>query len=101
MDKRLGDNGIDGAALHEVAPGAPSLSDDAAAAPFVAGIAARFAGIGDGRGLWAVSRFDLYAPGLEQAGLPPGGVSSSPRVLRTTMCSRSWRTRCATARSPQ
>jgi protein ImuA len=72
MDSRLADGGLDGAALHEVAPAAPSLSDEAAATLFVAGIAARMAAASDRRVLWVVSRFDLYAPGLEQAGLPPG-----------------------------
>lgn len=74
LDERLADRGLDGAALHEVAPAAASLSDDAAATLFVAGVAASFATAGNGRVLWAVSRFDLYAPGLEQAGLAPGRV---------------------------
>src|SRR4051812_46233049 len=74
IDSRLADHGLDGAALHEVAPAASSLSDDAAATLFVAGIAARFALAADARILWAGSQFDLYAPGLEQAGLPPGRV---------------------------
>lgn len=74
LDDRLADGGVDGSALHEVAPATPSLSDDAAATLFVAGIAARFAAAADARVLWVVGRFDLYAPGLEQAGLPPGRV---------------------------
>ncbi|WP_445193982.1 ImuA family protein [Sphingomonas sp. Tas61C01] len=74
IDERLADGGLDGGALHEVAPAAASLSDDAAATLFVAGIAASFATAGNARVLWVVSRFDLYAPGLEQAGLPPGRV---------------------------
>jgi len=74
IDERLADRGLDGGALHEVAPAAPSLSDEAAATLFTAGIAARFAGAADSSVLWVVSRFDLYAPGLEQAGLPPGRV---------------------------
>jgi protein ImuA len=74
IDERLADRGLDGAALHEVAPAAASLSDDAAATLFVAGIAACFASVASARVLWAVSRFDLYAPGLEQAGLAPGRV---------------------------
>jgi protein ImuA len=73
IDDRLARHGLDTAALHEVAPVAPSLSDEAAATLFVAGIAARLATAAPGaRVLWVVSRFDLYAPGLEQAGLPPG-----------------------------
>lgn len=74
MDGRLADCGIDGSALHEVAPTAASLSDEAAATLFVAGIAARFAAAAGAPVLWVVGRFDLYAPGLEQAGLPPGRV---------------------------
>jgi protein ImuA len=74
IDERLADRGLDGAALHEVAPAAASLSDDAAATLFAAGIAACFATAGNARILWVVSRFDLYAPGLEQAGLAPGRV---------------------------
>ncbi|WP_294390599.1 protein ImuA [uncultured Sphingomonas sp.] len=71
IDDRLADHGLDGGALHEVAPTAPSLSDEAAATLFLAGLAARLAAAADTRVLWVVSRFDLYAPGLEQAGLPP------------------------------
>ncbi len=74
VDGRLVDGGLDGAALHEVAPAAASLSDDAAATLFLAGCAARFAAAEDTRVLWVVSRFDLYAPGLEQAGLPAGRI---------------------------
>jgi protein ImuA len=71
LDDRLADRGLDGAALHEIAPAAPALSDEAAATLFVAGIAARMAAMTDARVLWVVSRFDLYAPGLEQVGLSP------------------------------
>ena len=74
IDERLADGGLDGAALHEIAPAAASLSDDAAATLFIAGIAASFAITGNARVLWVASRFDLYAPGLEQAGLPPGRI---------------------------
>ena len=74
IDSSLADHGLDGAALHEVAPAAASLSDDAAATLFVAGIATRFAASSEARVLWVVSRFDLYAPGLEQAGLAPGRI---------------------------
>lgn len=72
MDERLADHGLNGAALHEVAAASATLNDDAAATLFAAGIAARFAADEGGKVLWAVTRFDLYAPGLEQAGLPPG-----------------------------
>ena len=70
IDDRLADQGLDGHGLHEVAPASPALSDDAAATLFIAGLAARFAGTA-GNVLWALSRFDLYAPGLDQAGLTP------------------------------
>jgi protein ImuA len=70
MDGRLADHGLDSHALHEIAPASPALSDDAAATLFTAGLAARFAEPG-GTVLWAVTRFDLYAPGLDQSGLPP------------------------------
>ena len=43
--------------------------DDAAATLFLAGIAAREAHASGGPVLWASCRSDLYAPGLEQAGL--------------------------------
>ena len=74
IDGRLADHGLDEAALHEVAPATQTLNDDAAATLFAAGVAARCGAASDGRVLWAVSRFDLYAPGLEQAGLPPGRI---------------------------
>src|SRR3546814_18523656 len=54
----------------EIAAASASWSDDAAATLFAAGIAARFAAPGLSA-LWALTRFDLYAPGLEQAGLGP------------------------------
>lgn len=44
--------------------------DGAAAALFAAGIAARTVG----KVLWCVTRPDLFAPAIEQAGLPPGRV---------------------------
>lgn len=68
VDNRLADGGLAVEALHEAAPGSTSLAADAAATLFVAGAAARFAG-GTGTVLWALTRFDLYAPGLAQAGL--------------------------------
>ncbi len=74
MDDRLAETGLDGAALHEVAPAATFISDGAAATLFVTGIAASFASNADAGELWVVSRFDLYAPGLEQAGLAPSRI---------------------------
>src|SRR5690606_25909591 len=59
------------AGLHEIAAATASWGDDAAATLFAAGIAARFAAAPGLSVLWALTRFDLYAPGLEQAGLGP------------------------------
>lgn len=73
MDRHLVDRGLAGDGLHEIAPASPALTDIAAATLFTAGVAARFATPG-GVVLWAVGRFDLYAPGLEQAGLGPRSV---------------------------
>jgi protein ImuA len=74
FDDRLADHGLDGGGLHEIAAATSALTDDAAATLFAAGIAARFADIPGGTVLWALSRFDLYAPGLEQVGLGPGQI---------------------------
>ena len=74
LDERLADGGLDGAALHEVAAASAILNDDAAATLFIAGIAARFASKQDFTTFWAVTKFDLYAPGLEQVGLGPDKV---------------------------
>jgi len=67
IDRRLAGGGLAAAALHEVAGAAPGLGDDAAATLFTAGIAARLTGTV----LWAMSRPDLFAPGLALAGLGP------------------------------
>lgn len=72
MDGKLSDGGLRGEALHEVAAASTALADDAAATLFVAGIVARFASEPGAKVMWALTRFDLYAPGLEQAGLGPG-----------------------------
>ncbi|WP_404477486.1 ImuA family protein [Novosphingobium sp. BL-52-GroH] len=74
IDTRLASGGLDGAALHEIAGASASWSDDAAATLFTAGFAARFAAGAGMTVLWALSRFDLYAPGLEQVGLGPDKV---------------------------
>lgn len=74
LDDRLTGRGLEGAGLHEVAAASATLNDDAAATLFAAGIAARFAAQPGFTMLWAVSRFDLYAPGLEQVGLGPEKV---------------------------
>lgn len=74
LDDRLADGGLDGAGLHEIAGLTDSWSDDAAATLFAAGIAARFAAKPGYTVLWALTKFDLYAPGLEQVGLGPDKV---------------------------
>lgn len=71
IDDRLADRGLDAGGLHEVAAASSRLNDDAAATLFLAGIAARFAEKQGFNVLWAVTAFDLYAPGLEQVGLGP------------------------------
>lgn len=65
LDARLPGHGLALGALHEVAGGAGGTVDGAAAALFAAGIAARC----EGPVLWCVTRADLFAPGLAQAGL--------------------------------
>jgi protein ImuA len=69
LDRRLEGGGLALAALHELAGAGPSLADDAAACLFVAGIAGR--AHKEKTVLWALSRRDLFAPALAQAGLPP------------------------------
>jgi protein ImuA len=73
LDNRLR-GGLRAGALHEAAAQSCSLVDDAAATLFLAGIAAREARAGGGPVLWASCRNDLYAPGLQQAGLPSADV---------------------------
>ena len=70
LDRRLPGGGLALGCLHEVAGGGNGAVDGAAAACFAAGIAARLSG----PVLWCVIRADLFAPGLAQAGLPPGRV---------------------------
>ena len=70
VDRRLAGGGLVVAGLHEAAPATPALGDDAASTLFVAALAARLAE-GQGQVLWALSRRDLFAPGLAQAGLAP------------------------------
>lgn len=74
LDDRLADRGLHGAGLHEIAAATAALSDDAAATLFAAGIAARFASRPGFTVLWALTKFDLYAPGLEQVGLGPDRI---------------------------
>src|SRR5712672_3260628 len=70
VDERLLEGGLALGALHEVAGGGTGGVDGAAAALFAAGIAART----KGRVLWCMTRQDLFAPALEQAGLAPDRV---------------------------
>ncbi|MFC4255705.1 protein ImuA [Altererythrobacter xixiisoli] len=74
LDDRLADRGLNSGGLHEVAAASASLNDDAAARLFMAGIATRFAAEPGSDVLWAVTVFDLYAPGLEQVGVGPDKV---------------------------
>jgi protein ImuA len=72
VDERLAGGGL-AWGLHEAAPATPSPNDEAAATLFLAALAARFArarGEG-GQALWALTRRDLFAPGLALAGLAP------------------------------
>jgi protein ImuA len=70
IDGRLPDGGLALGALHEVAGDGNGTTDGAAAALFAAGIAARTRG----RVLWCVTRQDLFAPAIAQAGLTPDRV---------------------------
>lgn len=70
IDDRLPGGGLSLGALHEVAGGAEGALHGAAAALFAAGILART----HGQVLWCVTRRDLFAPALAQAGLHPDRV---------------------------
>ena len=70
IDRHLPGGGLALGALHEVAGGGNGAIDGAAAALFAAGIAARTRG----KVLWCVTRQDLFAPALAQAGLVPDRV---------------------------
>lgn len=70
IDRVLPGGGLRLGALHEIAGGANGAVDGAAAALFAASIAARL----KGKVLWCVTRPDLFAPAIAQAGLPPGRV---------------------------
>lgn len=74
IDGRLGAGGLRAGALHEATARSAALVDDAATTLFLASIAAREAANTGGPVLWASCRADLYAPGLEQAGLPSASV---------------------------
>jgi protein ImuA len=70
IDRHLPGGGLALGALHEVAGGGHGAIDGAASALFAAGIAARLRG----QVLWCVTRQDLFAPALAQAGLVPDRV---------------------------
>jgi protein ImuA len=70
IDARLAGGGLATAALHEITGARAEPGDDAAATLFIAGIAARL----EGPVLWALSRRDLFAPGLALAGLGPSRI---------------------------
>lgn len=70
VDARLPGGGLALGALHEVAGGGTGAVDGAAAALFVAGIAGRT----NGKVLWCITRPDLFAPAIAQAGLNPDRV---------------------------
>ena len=70
IDQHLPEGGLALGALHEVAGGGQGAIDGAAAALFAAGIAARTRG----QILWCVTRQDLFAPAIAQAGLLPDRV---------------------------
>ena len=70
IDRHLPGGGLALGALHEVAGGGNGATDGAATALFAAGIAARTRG----KVLWCITRPDLFAPALAQAGLVPDRV---------------------------
>ncbi len=70
VDSRLPGGGLALGALHEIAGGGNGAVDGAAAALFSAGVAART----KGKILWCITRPDLFAPAIAQAGLPSDRV---------------------------
>jgi protein ImuA len=70
IDNVLPRQGLDLASLHEIAGGAAGAVHGAAAILFAAGIAARTRG----QVLWCITRPDLFAPALAQAGLDPDRI---------------------------
>ena len=70
IDGSLPGGGLPTAAIHEIAGGGQGTIHGAAAALFAAGIAART----KGKVLWCVTRPDLFAPAVAQAGLKPDRV---------------------------
>lgn len=70
IDSRLPGGGLILGALHEVAGGGNGTIDGAAAALFASGIASRT----KSKVLWCITKADLFAPALVQAGLSPDRV---------------------------
>lgn len=70
IDSHLPEGGLALGALHEVAGGGNGAVDGAAGALFAAGIVARI----EGQVLWCLTRPDLFAPAVFQAGLDPDRV---------------------------
>lgn len=70
IDERLPGGGLAYGAFHEFAGGGAGAIDGAAAALFVAGVAART----KGKVVWCLARPDLFAPALAQVGLHPDRV---------------------------
>ncbi|WP_431312251.1 ImuA family protein, partial [Shinella yambaruensis] len=70
IDARLPGGGLALASLHEICGGGNDAVEASAAMLFAAGIAART----KGQVLWCLTRCDLFAPALAQAGLAPGRV---------------------------
>lgn len=70
VDRRVPGGGLALGALHEIAGGGNGAVHGAAATLFAAGIAARTSG----QVLWCVTRADLFAPSVAQAGLHPDRV---------------------------
>ena len=72
VDSRIAGGGLAARALHEVTAKSPDVADDGSATLFLAGLAGRKSRLdGDGQVLWALTRRDLFAPGLAGAGLGP------------------------------
>jgi len=89
IDARLPGGGLALGALHEVGGGGNGAIDGAAAALFVAGIAARTRG----KVLWCLDRPDLFAPALAQADLKSSKAATRRRssiALRKVCVMSGW-----------
>jgi len=74
VDDRLAGGGLAASALHEAAAASDAPGDAAAAALFLAALAARFSRESGGQALWALTGPGPFAPGLAGAGLTPDRV---------------------------